>query len=254
MSEDTVERKKIVLVDYFNTEPFLAGFHSSPHNYKLLRRHPAECTEVFASQKADIGLIPLASYLRMDGVERITDYGIGCHGSVRTVVVFSNVKKENITKIYLDHHSRTSVELCKIVAREFWELDIEYVRTDVNGIKLKETEAVLMIGDKVFENEDKFKYVYDLGLEWKKATKLPFVFAVWVSHLPMTDSELKELSNIFDSGLQQIPKVIENLKMKINLDLEIYFKENIRYLIGEEGKAAISLFKSFLKAEELNAG
>lgn len=250
MTEDTVERKKIVLVDYFNTEPYLAGFQSNTHSYELLRKHPAKCTEVFSSKEADIGLIPLASFLKMEGVERITDYGIGCKGPVRTVVVFSNVPKENITKIYLDHHSRTSVELCRIIAREFWKIDAEYIRTEVNGIVLQETEAVLMIGDKVFQNEDKFKFVYDLGLEWKRATNLPFVFAVWVSHLPLPEIELQELSSVFKSGIQQIPKVIENLKAEIHMDLEIYFKENIRYEIGEEGKAAISLFSSLLKANK----
>ena len=42
-------------------------------------------------------------------------------------------------------------------------------------------DAFLLIGDKVFDHEGRFAYSYDLAAEWKKATRLPFAFAVWVA-------------------------------------------------------------------------
>ena len=45
---------------------------------------------------------------------RVSDYCIGCDGPVRSVCLFSDVSIEKIDKIYLDHHSRTSVELLRV--------------------------------------------------------------------------------------------------------------------------------------------
>ena len=42
-------------------------------------------------------------------------------------------------------------------------------------------DAFLLIGDKVFDYEGRFAYSYDLAAEWKKATRLPFAFAVWIA-------------------------------------------------------------------------
>jgi chorismate dehydratase len=40
-------------------------------------------------------------------------------------------------------------------------------------------DAALMLGTKTIPAP--YEYVYDLGLEWKRWTGLPFVFAVWVA-------------------------------------------------------------------------
>ena len=47
-------------------------------------------------------------------------------------------------------------------------------------------EARLVIGDAALVLSDErsgvtYPYAYDLGLEWKRWTGLPFVFAVWVA-------------------------------------------------------------------------
>ena len=240
------KKKKIVLVDYFNTEPFLAGLRTVVDKYEIIGKIPAECTSYFNAKKADIGLVPVASFFEMEAAHMITDYGIGCDGTVRTVVLFSNTPKTEIRKIYLDDHSRTSVQLCRIVAKRFWDIDVEYVRTDVSQISLGKNEAVLMIGDKVFDHEGCYAYTYDLGEEWKEETGLPFVFAVWVSHKKVSQLEEQGLNAVFDKGLQQIPNLVQDLKKQKDMDLQSYFEKNIVYRIGDEGRKAIALFKSLL--------
>jgi len=240
------KKKKIVLVDYFNTEPFLAGLRTAVDQYEIIGKIPAECTTCFNSKKADIGLVPVASFFEMELAHMITNYGIGCDGTVRTVVLFSNTHKTEIRKIYLDDHSRTSVQLCRIVAKRFWNIDVEFVRTDVSRISLGQNEAMLMIGDKVFVNEGRYDYAYDLGEEWKEETGLPFVFAIWVSHEKVSEVEEQGLNAIFEKGLQQIPKIVKDLKKLKDMDLQSYFEKNIVYRIGEEGREAIALFKSLL--------
>ena len=52
----------------------------------------------------------------------VSDYCISVDGSVDTVCLYSNVSLNDIEYIYLDYQSKTSVELLKILCREYWNI------------------------------------------------------------------------------------------------------------------------------------
>ena len=98
--------------------------------------------------------------------------------------------------------------LSKVIIEQYLNLDIQYAKIEIGKIELEEDEAILMIGDKVFEHEREYSHRYDLGTMWKEWTGLPFVFAVWVSRTDLPDSFVAVLNKAFQKGIANISEVI----------------------------------------------
>ena len=163
----------ITAVSYLNTIPFVYGLqHAGNLSANLLLAPPAECAKNFIEGKADIALLPAAVVPELKQANVITEYCIGAVGAVRTVTVMSNTPIGNVKRIWLDAHSRTSVQLCGYLAQNKWHISPEWLHmADYTVVEsARPDDAFLYIGDKVFGYEGKFKYCYDLALEWREVT------------------------------------------------------------------------------------
>ena len=202
---------KIIAVSYLNTIPFIYGLrHHANFGAELLLAPPATCYQNFIEGKADIALMPVAMVPSLPDAEIITDYCIGAVGKVRTVVVMTNSPIEKVKRIFLDAHSKTSVQLCGYLAKKMWRIEPEWLcLADYEQLnRAEEGDAFLLIGDKVFDNEGKFAYTYDLSEEWFKATKMPFTFAVWVARKGLSYEVRDELQAAFTYGIEHIYEAI----------------------------------------------
>jgi len=161
------EKIRISAVKYANTYPFIYGLKVTGFDRKVILTtdHPAECASKLISRQVDIGLIPVAALPLVPGFQIITDFCLGAYGKVRTVMLLSNCRFEEITRIFLDYHSRSSVNLARILAKNYWNRDFEWAGTseDFNFLNISGTEAVVLIGDRCFEYEKSFMYRIDLA-------------------------------------------------------------------------------------------
>src|SRR5690606_25131179 len=82
----------------------------------------SECARKLAEGEVDLGLVPVAVIPEIKNPTIISDYCIGTVGTVKTVCIFSQCPIEEMTHLYLDYHSRTSVELVQVLLREHWRL------------------------------------------------------------------------------------------------------------------------------------
>ena len=243
----------IAMVNYYNTLPFLYGLEEDSQ-FNLIMDIPSRCMTYFESDEADIALVPVATLLHKEDYQIITDYCIGCEGKVKTVCLFSNVDIQSVEKIYLDKDSRTSQLLVKVLCEKYWQINPVFVEVDVRNMNAKTlgvSEAVLMIGDKVFGKENEFKCSYDLGEEWKKMTGLPFAFAVWVARPEIPKEAILRLNGMISKGVNAIDKVVEkhrNLDLKFNLDQ--YFQKYIDYNFKSDKKESLDLFFRLARALE----
>lgn len=174
----------IAAVSYLNTIPFIYGIrHEGNFRADLLLSPPSECTKNYVEERADLALLPAAAVPSLKSTEVITEYCIGAVGPVRTVVLLSDGPVSEVRRVFLDPHSQTSVQLVGYLAAHRWKIAPEwYSLDDYEQLRhAQEGDAFLLIGDKVFDHEEKFRYKYDLAAEWQAATKLPFAFAVWVA-------------------------------------------------------------------------
>jgi len=245
------QKFNLAIVNYLNAKPFLFGLAENKtlqQKFNIQLLNPAECARSFKEQQSDIALVPVGALPSIGPYDIITDFGIACKDKVATVCVFSNQPLQLCSKIFLDNHSRTSVLLAQIIVKEFLKYDMIFEYVDVQNLQLMESEAVLLIGDKVFEREKLFRYKYDLGELWNKFTELPFVFAVWIARPGLLSQiDINELNICFQYGISNIDQVID-LEDKPHIPLYDYFTRNIQYQIqSPEYQSAITLFLSKIK-------
>jgi chorismate dehydratase len=238
---------RISAITYLNTKPFLYGItHSSiMDNIELSLDIPSVCADKLKSGTVDIGIIPVAEMNDVVGANILTDFCIACSGKVRTVVLVSQVPLEEVKSIILDYQSRTSVQLVRILARDLWQIHPEWKNGGVNYIEedIKGSTAGVIIGDRVFEAENKFPYVYDLGEAWKALTGLDFVFACWVANKPIDDAFVKQFSEALHDGIVHIPEVIAEYQQRYpDYPFETYFRENIFYHMDDSKRKGMELF------------
>lgn len=234
---------RVVAVSYLNTVPMIYGIiHAAPIELReaLVLCPPAECADALIEGRADIALIPVAEITRIKNAQIITDFCISATGRVETVALLSNTPIENIHTIYLDAHSRTSVQLVRVLAREYWGITPRYI--DNLPTELLLGEAMVAIGDKVFEIENRFTQKTDLAQHWQEMTGLPFVFAVWVARKGVNKQLIEQLNAALAIGVDSIPMAVPwDKNRERNLK---YLTENIEFHLSEDKHKAIHLFLS----------
>lgn len=172
----------VALVSYINTRPFIDGLnhHFAPGELDLLMLPPAECARALADGRCQMALIPVGALTDFQGLALLPDHCIGADGPVNSVFLFSEVPVEQVEKVWLDRHSRTSNGLTRLLMRDWWGVNPEFAMPETRHFDLiRGTAAGVAIGDEAYKLREQYPYVYDLSGEWKQATGLPFVFAVW---------------------------------------------------------------------------
>ena len=241
-----MSKLKVTAVSYLNTKPLLYGLLHSPvaRQIELKLDIPSVCARRLQEGDADLGLVPVAVIPELDTPCLISDYCIGTVGTVKTVAIFSERPLEEAKELYLDHHSRTSVELAKLLLRDYWKLSPELIPAADGYINtLGGTRAGLVIGDRTIGLEERFPFVYDLGEAWLRHTGLPFVFAAWVSSRPL-EPEFGEAFNLaMQQGIAHIPELMYLLPSPHpSFDLEEYFTRYISYELDGEKRKALARF------------
>ena len=193
-----MDRKiRVGAVSYLNTKPLLFGIeHAEVRNkIELKIDYPSRIAAMLLNDEIDIGLVPVAIIPKLEEYYLNTDYCIGSDGAVASVCLFSEVPIHKVEKVLLDYQSRTSVQLAKILLKEYWKVDpvAEDAKEDFRE-HIYGTTAGLVIGDRALEQRKKSAYIYDLGEAWKNFTDLPFVFAAWISNKNLDKNFIKEFN------------------------------------------------------------
>jgi chorismate dehydratase len=244
-----MDKIRISAVKYANTYPFIYGLTESGFDKKVLLEtdHPADCAAKLIAGKVDIGLIPVATIPLLKEYHIISEYCIGANGNVRTVMLLSNCPFNNIETIYLDYRSKSSVNLTKVLAKNFWKTEFRWMNTS-KGFDFRnigKNEAVVLIGDQCFEYEKSFRYKIDLALEWRNFSGLPFVFACWTANKILDAEFITEFNSALSLGVNDIDGVVKKYGESGIIsgnDLSHYLKENIDYVFNDDKKKALKLF------------
>jgi len=250
-----MKKYKVSLISYLNSKPFLFGLLNSPviHEIELHLDMPSLTAAKLATNQTDIGLIPVGALVDLPDYHIISDHCIGSVGPVRTVVLASNVPLEEVDTILLDYQSRSSVLLIRTLAYHFWKREFRWENTsgDFEKNRIAGHTAGVVIGDRVFEVEKRYPYIWDLSSEWMKFTGFPFVFAVWVSQKQLPPSFLDRFKEAIAFGVNNVREVEKSEQSKFpDVDIFEYFTRNISYNLDEPKLAGMNRFLQLAREME----
>lgn len=213
----------------------------------LTEEYPAKLAEQLIANQIDVGLIPVAMIPRLKESYIIGEYCIGTEGAVASVALFSEVPMEQIDTVILDYQSRTSVNLARVLLKEYWKKEVVFQdATPDFREKIKGTTAAVVIGDRALEQISMSAYMYDLGAAWKAHTGLPFVFAAWVANKPLDEDFIDAFNKANAYGVSHIDEVLAGLNYPA-YDLKKYYTENLSYPLTDEKRKGLALFLEKLK-------
>ena len=242
---------RIGAVSYLNTRPLLLGMEQSPFSdsIHLVKSYPAQIAQDLLDDTIDIGLIPVAIMPLLSNPQIVSKYVIGTEGEVASVALFSQVPMDQIEKVYLDYQSRTSVALAKILFKQHWNKEVEFlIATEGYINEISGTTAGIIIGDRALASLNRFEHIYDLGLAWKAHTGLPFVFAAWVANKPIPAAFMEAFDVANGYGLKHLNEVISLIPANEQVyDLHKYYTENISYELTPEKRKGLEKFLEIIK-------
>ncbi len=244
-----MKKLRISAISYINTLPFVYGLeHYSPNHFEMQLDHPSDCADKLISGEVDVGIVPLASLPHIPGGNIISDYCVACDGPVESVILFSDVPVNNIRKIYMDYQSRTSVQLVKILAEKFWNIQPEWIEgTPGYENKISGLTAGLVIGDRALKMRGTYRSQYDLGAEWKSYCGLPFVFACWVANRKIEKRMTIHFNAALKYGLDKLEDIISTHKDNHKINIEHYLKDVISFKIDQDKRKSMELFLNMIR-------
>jgi chorismate dehydratase len=232
---------RVGIVNFLNSKPLAWGFLKGHHADLFAPSYhpPALVARMLGQGNLDIGLIPSIEVQRIPNLRVLPDMCVGAKQEVRSVVLVSRGPVEEIRRVALDQNSRTSATLVRILLRERWGLDPEYLheRPDPERM-LSEADAALIIGDPALRLDREKYHVIDLAAEWRTLTGLPFVFAVWAVR---PEVEIPDLPFYFKSslryGLSSLDTLVREAAAELGLDtseVRTYLTENLHFFLRAE--------------------
>jgi chorismate dehydratase len=209
---------------------------------------PAVCAQKLIDNTVDIGLIPVAVIPLLKEHHIVSSYCIGSNDKVDTVKLYSHVPLEEISTIYLDYQSRTSVMLAKVLCKHYWNIQPAFINAQAGyETTIKGKDAAVAIGDRCFALNGTFPFEYDLAFEWKTHTKLPFVFAAWVSNKKIDEDFISKLEAAMQYGIQHTRDAINEANISDKAMIETYLTQRINYDLDEGKKQSLHLFLDLIK-------
>jgi chorismate dehydratase len=231
-----------------NTKPLLYGIERAPvrKDIELIIDYPAKIAAMLLKDEIDMGLVPVAVIPLMHEYHINGEYCIGSNGNVASVCLFSETPIDRVERVLLDYQSKTSVQLAKVLLKEFWKVSPELIdaRRDFRD-HIRGGTAGVVIGDRALEQRKISPFIYDLGGAWKELTGLPFVFAAWISNKRLEPGFIGEFDAANRAGLEAIDQVVAENPYPI-FDLQAYFTRYLDYRLDSQKREGLAQFLQYL--------
>jgi chorismate dehydratase len=234
-------------VAYLNARPLVYGLelHS---RFQLRFDRPSKCAALLHEGSIDVGMIPTIEYQRgHDDYCIVPGLGIVSEGPVASVALFSTRPIGQVRSIAADISSRTSNALLRVLCRETFGLEPDFVpMRPAPAEMLRRCDAALLIGDPALFLDHRAEGLIkiDLGEEWTRFTRLPFVWAFWAGRPgALGAAHLAELQQACRDGVAASDRIADEYCGPAGAAIgRAYLKENIRYALGDREERGLRLF------------
>jgi len=238
---------RIGCVQYLNGRPLIHGWPGP-----VVFDHPAALCRKLAAGELDVALVSSFEFLRNPVYSIVDGVAVGADGPVFSVFVAHRGAFGELQEIALDPASRTSVNLlhCLLAERGLQPRLIE------KEAEVTRTRGRLLIGDQAIRFRERYgsEYEYfDLGGEWKGATGLPFVFALWlirpeVANAAAIAERLRECRARNLAALEEVIAAQTEYKPEF---CDRYFRKRLRFRFGDAEKKGLLRFRALCEKHGL---
>jgi chorismate dehydratase len=268
---------RVAAINFLNPAPLMWDFEHAPlaaelaANYSLHYTQPSQCATELLANRADLGLIPIASLTPELAV--VPGCTIASLDEVRSIqlIVKSPHTLSTVKTVSADTASRSSLAYAEILFRKFANNHPAFLPAPADPVAmLQQTDAAILIGDPALLALERREQIeaevgpcewFDLAHEWHTRTNLPWVAAVWAVRPKalgpprLTAAKLiEDLEASRNHGLLHIEDLVEQWTPRIDLSPKIirhYLSHNIHYVLNTDCIRAIKLFRQY--AAEVDA-
>ena len=226
-----------------NTVPLTRGLED-----EVIYATPSQLAEMLRRDELDAALVSIVEPLLTGRYDILDGIAVAALGEVRSVLMAHRRPIEEITEVYCDTASLTSVQLLKVLLAERG-LRPEF--KPLPGYDFSQLpDYALLIGDNALDlalgpHEHQ---IWDLGQAWFEITGLPFVFAAWSLRRGLENSGLRrQLREARDFGLDTLDHIIQS-RTEYTLDFrKDYLGWHLHYHLGTDEKRGIARFIELLR-------
>ncbi|MFN3976608.1 MAG: menaquinone biosynthesis protein [Aquificaceae bacterium] len=234
---------KVGRVNYLNTLPL---FYRWDSKVSFVEGHPSHLVKLLRGGEIQAGIVSSVEYL-INREDYILVPGVSISSKERacSVLIFSERPLEEVESIYLTPASLTSRLLALYILEKVYRKKPEVVENKGKA------QALLLIGDEAIKEKlaNRWPHIYDLGEEWFKLHRLPFVFALFLVRkdaAPWLAEYIREQCN---NSRAEFYKDLSEGKIQVkglskNFLLE-YFNSCLSYELREREWASLEIFNEF---------
>lgn len=226
---------RVGIVPYCNAWPLVHFLQSELNGAILSPWVPSAMRLRLMAYHLDLALMPVAELMNLPYGKIVGNCCIACRGEVRSVKMFSRKPIEKIDSLALDTASRSSITMCELILRHFYDRrPTRYRLHDEKPLEQCKSDALVVIGDRALSYRDTeyWDYQYDLGALWHEKTGLPFVFAAWIGcseRLWNDDQIVRSLESARDRGVRSVDTILDE-KERDRVPFPVSRPEMHRYL------------------------
>lgn len=241
--ENSLAPFRVGSVGYLNAVPLTRGLEE-----QVQFMPPSQLAEKLQCDELDAGLVSVTEVLFNDRYDVLDGIAIASLGEVQSVFLAHKRPLEEISEIFCDPASLTSICLLKVLLAERGLKPEFKPLTDYKSAP--SLENVLLIGDRAIEflRAPHEHTIWDLGEAWFELTKLPFVYAVWALRRGIENKELRrKLHEAKSFGLDTLDNIIAT-RPEFDRDFrQDYLTWHIQYHLGADEKRGIAKFIELLR-------
>ena len=230
-------------VGYLNTVPLTRGLEE-----EVTYATPSRLAEMLQRDELDAALVSVVEVLFNDRYDILDGIAIASLGEVRSVVLAHRKPLGEVTEVFCDTASLTSVQLLRVLLAE------RGLKPEFKPLASYDFAALpdyaMLIGDPAldFALGPREHEIWDLGAAWYELTNLPFVYAVWALRRGVENAGLRRiLREARDFGLDTLDSIIRT-RTEYSYDFrKDYLGWHIHYHLGSDEKRGLAKFTELLR-------
>lgn len=243
---------RVGCVPYLNAKPLVRLFEDMKGRVpvEVVYDVPSRLPQLLAGGDVQAVMVSSIEALRVPGLRVADGVSISSQKDVLSVRLFSKVPPRMIGSIALDEGSMTSNALARIILKERYERDIEgELMAPRLDAMLERHDAAVLIGDNGMRASGEGLHVLDLGYEWRRLTRLPFTWALWVGDDGLTPELSMWLYAAMLYGMARMDRVVAIAAQETGFTVpqcENYLRRVMDYNFDEPHRLGLQEFARFL--------